>query len=367
MKNRLLFLLFILIILNNMQTYALGTQEIITTNLTAQKIKDYLRDGNDDEMEGIYIQYDGSNPYLLAIIYDNEDSNYKGIFLSGPGQPEWKEGYIKAVFDPAGNSQEYNMVWFSRAGENYRNIKTAFINNRFSFTVPDFLSSRYTFTKIFPGTAQSFAREKWGTGTGFLLNNEGYVITNYHVIENKNHILVRGINGNFNLAYSYNAVLTDQQNDIAILKPEASYLRFTNPPYGFRNYDLPAGSDVFALGYPMRTNMGDEIKLTNGIISSLSGFRGNQNQYQTTASVTPGNSGGPLFDMNGNVIGINSAYFPYANNAFYAVKIRYVSDLIANFNSGINIPFTNNNQRINKNLAELVSGVKDYVYMIEVY
>ena len=61
------------------------------------------------------------------------------------------------------------------------------------------------------------------------------------------------------------------------------------------------GEEVFVLGYPLTATMGDEIKLTTGVISSKSGFQGDISQYQISAPVQPGNSGGPLFDSKGNI------------------------------------------------------------------
>jgi S1-C subfamily serine protease len=74
--------------------------------------------------------------------------------------------------------------------------------------------------------------------------------------------------------------------------------------------------------------MGDEVKLTNGIISSKSGFQGDVTSYQITAPVQPGNSGGPLFDDKGNIIGIINAKHVGAENASYAIKASYLMNLI---------------------------------------
>ena len=67
-------------------------------------------------------------------------------------------------------------------------------------------------------------------------------------------------------------------------------------PYTFSKTLIETGEMVFALGYPLRATMGDEIKLTNGIISSRTGFMGNISNYQISIPVQPGNSGGPMFD-----------------------------------------------------------------------
>ena len=87
--------------------------------------------------------------------------------------------------------------------------------------------------------------------------------------------------------------------------------------------------------------MGEDIKLTNGIISSKSGFDGNIAQYQISAPVQPGNSGGPVFDKNGNLIGVVQAKHGAAENAGYAVKASYVRNLIDMLPNSITLTQTN--------------------------
>jgi S1-C subfamily serine protease len=208
------------------------------------------------------------------------------------------------------------------------------------------------------------SREVFVRGSGFLLNKDGYVVTNFHVVEGMNHIFVRGLNGDFTDSHLYTMILSDEQNDIAILKPEEN-LKVKDPPYGFI-YEAATGSAVFALGYPLRSSMGDEIKLTNGIISSQSGINGNTHEYQTNASISPGNSGGPLFNERGDIIGINSAYHTGANDAYYAVKIVYVRELIRNSSYKISLPSRSIFFNFSGNsLADKTKKVKDFVYMIE--
>jgi S1-C subfamily serine protease len=408
--------LFFLFFAGNIFLFAGGAKdEVIKTGITGQILKEHWKTGTKDEREGIYIQYNGNKPYLLGIlkyktmiilnpslresIYmyilyngikpylsdildifilypsldeDNDelDDYYIGIYLYGPGGG-WQEGDIQALFLPYGETQrEFVVSWNASSGstKSNNNVRASFYDDDCSFklTFPGFFGGRADrYERIFP-YSRDFARETGSTGTGFLLNREGYVVTNFHVIEGTKHIMVRGINGDFEKAYPFTAVLTDTENDIAILKPEISFLRLNNPSYGFTDAEIPVGSSVFALGYPMRASMGDEIKLTNGIISALSGFQGNPSEYQTTASVSPGNSGGPLFNEQGNVIGINSAYHRMANNAYYAIKIRHVLELIKNSELKINTP-SNRGTIWSRNLVENVAAVKNFVYMIEAY
>lgn len=319
---------------------------------------------NTDNIEGIYIQYKNKNPYILMIKKDKDD--YYGYYIKGPGGSGWKEGDLKVIFKS--NKNGYDVTWYNNKNKADEKVTVDFNNSSFVLKFPVFLMTRLDeYRKIYP-YALDFISENRITGTGFLLNKDGFVITNYHVIEDVNQIFVRGINGDTSKAYPYVPVLIDKENDIAILKPDVSFIKFSDPPYGFRNDNVAVGADVFALGYPLRIVMGDEIKLTPGIISSLSGFKGNQNAYQTTAPISPGNSGGPLFDMNGYVIGINSSYFPYGNNVYYAIKSRYILELINNSNLKINVSRRSLlDSLVNQNLVEKTKSVRNFVYMIEAY
>ena len=133
-------------------------------------------------------------------------------------------------------------------------------------------------------------------------------MTNYHVIDGAKSITVNGINGNFNTLYHAVVVGADKVNDLALLKiSDSSFTNFGSIPYSISATTSEVGEDIYVLGYPLTATMGDEIKLTTGVISSKSGFQGDVALYQVSAPIQPGNSGGPLFDKKGNVIGVVSA------------------------------------------------------------
>ena len=122
------------------------------------------------------------------------------------------------------------------------------------------------------------------------------------------------------------------------------------------------GENIFVLGYPLAKLMGNEIKLTNGIISSRSGYQGDISTYQMSAPVQPGNSGGPMFDDKGNVIGIVNAGIPGAENVGYAIKTSYLKNLVENVTSNNILP--NNNQIESMSLPQKVAKVRDFVFFI---
>lgn len=187
-------------------------------------------------------------------------------------------------------------------------------------------------------------RESTSSGTGFFLSNSGYIVTNYHVIENaqNNNIKVTGINEDYSKSYKVQVVVNDKQNDLAILKiADDTFTSIKGIPYAFKFTTSNVGEDCFVLGYPLISSMGKEIKLTNGIISSKTGFDGNIAQYQISAPVQPGNSGGPLFDKNGYVIGVVQAKHTEAENAGYAIKASYIRNLVELLPTEIKFPQAN--------------------------
>lgn len=200
------------------------------------------------------------------------------------------------------------------------------------------------------------------SGTGFLISNNGYIATCYHVIEEATELSVKGINNDFSRKYKARIVATDKVNDLAILKIDCNIEIPIS--YSFKWDVSDVGQEVFTLGYPLKTTMGEEIKLTNGIISSKSGFQGDITTYQITVPVQPGNSGGPLFDKNGFVIGVINAKHTGAENAGYAVKSNVLKNLIQSSSQNITLP--QSNQLYGKPLTSQVKLAKKDVLIIEV-
>lgn len=133
-------------------------------------------------------------------------------------------------------------------------------------------------------------------------------------------------------------------------------------PYSVKTSTAEVGENIFVLGYPLTSTMGDEIKLTTGVVSSKTGFQGNVSMYQISAPIQPGNSGGPLFDSKGNVIGIVSAKHQGAENVGYAVKTSYLRSLIESATSADILP--HNNKISALGMTGKVKAVKDFVYYI---
>lgn len=201
-----------------------------------------------------------------------------------------------------------------------------------------------------------------GSGTCFAINNEGYVATCYHVVNGARQFRIRGIGNDFNKLYKARLISIDKINDLAILKIEdKSFNGFSNIPYQISGRTADVGEEIFVLGYPLRPIMGDEIKLTDGLVSSLSGYQGDNTTYQVSATVQMGNSGGPLFNKDGDVIGVVNARLD-VESASYAVKGAYLKELSSN--CGVSLNTTNTIK--NLSLAEQIKRLKQFVFVIEV-
>ena len=119
---------------------------------------------------------------------------------------------------------------------------------------------------------------------------------------------------------------------------------------------------IFVLGYPMVDLLGGEIKATDGIISSASGFGNDSRYYQISAPIQPGNSGGPLFDYNGNLIGLITSKFTYGENVGYALKSYFISSFLEK--NGIEIPRDKKVVNI-KSFTQKINSLKTNVVTIE--
>ncbi len=169
------------------------------------------------------------------------------------------------------------------------------------------------------------------SGTGFAITSDGYIATNFHVVQGASAVSVRDFRDNTLVA---RVVRTDVANDVAILKVDA---RFPGLPLA-RSSTTRRGDSVFTLGYPNVQLQGYSVKLTEGTISSITGVRDEPNNFQISVPVQPGNSGGPLFNRDGAVIGLvvaklsataamkATSTLPEAVN--YAVKSNYLLELI---------------------------------------
>ena len=327
------------------------------TSWTEKSIKEEWDKNGFNPIEGIYentVQSVETPKYKLAL--KKEGNGYNLIYLTGADFSTWKTGDIKAYLTETATPLLFKVKWYMGNKEPNENLYITFEQGSMKVIWTDKRESNPErfYLKLYPTASVGSISKGWKTsGTGFALTYNGLIITNNHVIEGVNSIVVRGINGNFDKTFTAKVLITDKNNDLAILKI----------PYVMKTSVASVGENVFVMGYPLRATMGDEIKLTNGIISSKTGFQGDVTSYQISAPVQPGNSGGPLFDKNGDLIGIINAKHAGAENASYAVKTSYLKNLVELLDNQPTLQTVS--IMTGKSLTQQVEIVKKYVYIIE--
>ena len=173
------------------------------------------------------------------------------------------------------------------------------------------------------------------SGSGIVLSTDGYIATNNHVVESGLEFFVDVFTNGIKKTYKANVIKTDAENDLAVIKiVDPAFKNFSALPYSMKMQGINVGEKVFAMGYPQVGVQGEEVKVTDGIISSKTGFQNDNKTYQISAPIQHGNSGGPLFDNSGNLIGLTSSGLPTSQNVGWAIKISYLNnllDLVSNF------------------------------------
>lgn len=138
------------------------------------------------------------------------------------------------------------------------------------------------------------------SGTGFFINRDGYMITNAHVVKNCLSINVKG-RGDVSEA---KVVAVDNINDLALLKTKTSPVHIASLRY---NQSLKYGDEVTIIGYPEKRGLSREYLVKTASIIDTKGPMGEKNWLQFTDIIKKGNSGGPLLDSDGNVVGVITA------------------------------------------------------------
>ena len=169
------------------------------------------------------------------------------------------------------------------------------------------------------------------SGTGFFVTEDGYLITNLHVVSGATTCMVKTRQGKL----PARVVKRDEKNDLALLKVVGN---FSALPVG-NSQQAKLGDAVFTIGFPNMDVQGIEPKLTRGDINSLAGIKDDPRHFQISVPVQPGNSGGPLVDAAGNVVGVVTMRLgdwrtlkltgALPQNVNYAVKSSHVRELLS--------------------------------------
>jgi S1-C subfamily serine protease len=210
--------------------------------------------------------------------------------------------------------------------------------------------------KIDPNASVTFG------GTSFLVDPKGYLLTSAHVVANASQVFVQNSKGQDLRA---KIVYTDSKRDLAILKiDDEDFHPLSSLPYGFRKSSTDLAEPVFTLGFPK-----DEIVYGEGYLSAMSGLQGDTMSSQITISANPGNSGGPVLNKNGEVIGILNARQTTAEGVVFAIKSKHILKTIeeleeADTATNLKVPSTSSIRGMER--VQQVKRIEDCVFMVKV-
>tara|TARA_B100000963_G_scaffold360449_1_gene391380 strand:- start:2086 stop:3300 length:1215 start_codon:yes stop_codon:yes gene_type:complete len=345
-----------------------------------EELRDFFDEKSDlDENEGIYDVYaNGENQYSVAVIK-------QGIYFNGYVNQVYKDiiktGFQRFSFKQMANDKVVTLTWHDKRKRFNKTLPALIKNNNIEFKWPSYYdiwlgvnhpSVEVILIKSYPSNTTKKKKRKTGewaaNGSGIIISKSGYIVTNHHVIEDADDIEVEFIVDGEVRNFNAEIVQSDKVNDLAIIKIfDMNFDGLDNLPYNFKARSSDVGTKVYAYGYPMALSlMGKEIKITDGIISSKSGFDGDITTYQITAPIQGGNSGGPLFDDKGNFLGINSSGLrkDIADNVGYTIKSSYVLNLIDVLPKSIDLP--SNTKLKSLPLTEQIKEISKYVVLVKV-
>jgi S1-C subfamily serine protease len=200
-------------------------------------------------------------------------------------------------------------------------------------------------------------------GTGFLIDAKGYLVTNAHVVQGAKNIAVEKANGK---DYNAEVVYTDIEKDIAILRIKDDEYKPTGPiPYAISKSPAELAAPIFTLGYPK-----DDIVYNEGYLSSKKGFHGDSLSCQIDISANSGNSGSPILNKNGEVIGILKGRQANTEGFTFAIHSKYIYSAIEELRkkdttyNRIKLPTVSSIK--NSEREQQVAKIQDYVFIVKV-
>ena len=200
-------------------------------------------------------------------------------------------------------------------------------------------------------------------GTGFAVTANGYIVTNYHVVNGADNVDVQNQAGD---TFHAHVIYSEPQYDVALLRIDDSTFKNQAPvPYAFKRSKTDVGEEVYTGGYPRNTFVGGF-----GVLSSATGFQDDTTSYQVSIPVNPGNSGGPLLDGRGNIIGIISGKQSLMEGAAFAIKSEYLLKALKNVPADSlsrKLMINNKNMMVGLSRPQQIKKLQNYVYLVKVY
>ncbi len=204
-----------------------------------------------------------------------------------------------------------------------------------------------------------------GGGTGFAVSPDGYLLTSYHVVKKSDSIFIEST-AKPEQRYKVELIFGDEEADLALLRVnDKKFTSFGKIPYILREDLADLGEDIFTLAYPR-----EDAVYGEGSVSARSGFEGDKAAYQVSIPVNPGNSGSPVFDAAGNVVGIIKGKQLESEGVAFALKSAAMLAMIGKLPPDtLKVPLhlpRANRLAGQKRVAQL-KKIQDFVFQVKVY
>lgn len=301
--------------------------------------------------------------YEFAIVANGD--SYDVIYLSGaeihPGR--WIEGTVKASFRRS-NNRYYEGYWYDAEGIKMEKVFLYPFAQRLNI---EFATENLTIPML---PSKPVLRNETtdvaitSQGTGFALTSDGYIITNHHVVEGGYEFYVHFDSSLGLQPYRAELVTTDSVHDLAILRiNDADFTTLGDIPYCISNENIRAGEDIFYLGYPQASYIGNDIKYAVGNVSAVNGLA--RYNFMMSVDVDSGSSGSPVFNADGDVVGIVRSILNEDVSrltASYAIKMPFLYRLIEQLPSPISLP---ENKIKELSQPDKIEAITPYIFRIE--
>ncbi|MGK0469104.1 S1C family serine protease [Clostridium sp.] len=293
--------------------------------ISYEGFKKYIDENSNDTFEGIWEDDTGKYTFGLVKSFTNKRYSYQ-VFIIDTKYDNWEAGEVKINFSSLRANKITTAMYQMQNKKEIRVLGEA--HDDYIKLSSRALKEDILLLKIYPLENEESNYKANGSGTAWAITEDGVFITNAHVVKNAKEINIGFKDMN---PLPAKVLLLDKRMDIAILKVNTSK-KYNPIPINFNK--ASNGSKILTLGYPLAFTLGDDIRITNGIISAQSGINKDISRYQITATVQHGNSGGPIIDNKANAIGI--VVSKLNNNSTqavnFAIKSSYIKVLLNQLN-----------------------------------